>query len=43
MHKMAIPSLAALAFSGLAAADARIDLGDAQRVTRLFAFPTTAT
>ncbi|MBF8706452.1 hypothetical protein IR016_06575 [Pseudomonas putida] len=39
MHKMAIPSLAALAFSGLAAADARIDLGDAQRVTRLFAFP----
>ncbi|GLO28416.1 MULTISPECIES: hypothetical protein [Pseudomonas] len=39
MHKMALPSLAALAFSGLAAADARIDLGDAQRVTRLFAFP----
>ncbi|MBO9551694.1 hypothetical protein [Pseudomonas sp.] len=39
MHKTALPSLAALAFSGLALADARIDLGDAQRVTRLFAFP----
>ncbi|MFJ4111021.1 hypothetical protein [Pseudomonas sp. NPDC089758] len=39
MHKIALPSLAALAFSGLAAADAQLDLGDAQRVTRLFAFP----
>ncbi|WP_313202026.1 hypothetical protein [Pseudomonas sp.] len=39
MHKTAATSLAALAFSGLAMADARIDLGDAQRVTRLFAFP----
>jgi hypothetical protein len=32
--------LAALAFSGLAMADAQIDLGDAQRVTRLFAYPS---
>ncbi|MFJ4348299.1 hypothetical protein [Pseudomonas sp. NPDC089401] len=39
MHKVALSGLAALAFSGLAAADAHIDLGDAQRVTRLFAFP----
>ncbi|MFJ2981737.1 MULTISPECIES: hypothetical protein [unclassified Pseudomonas] len=39
MPRIALSSLAALAFSGLAAADARIDLGDAQRVTRLFAFP----
>ncbi|NIE74095.1 hypothetical protein F3J45_06500 [Pantoea sp. Ap-967] len=39
MHKIALSSLAALACSGLALADARIDLGDAQRVTRLFAFP----
>ncbi|MFJ4441735.1 hypothetical protein ACIPZ8_06550 [Pseudomonas sp. NPDC089422] len=39
MHKTAATCLAALAFSGLAMADARIDLGDAQRVTRLFAFP----
>jgi hypothetical protein len=39
MHKTALPSLAALAFSGLAMADAHIDLGDTQRVTRLFAFP----
>lgn len=39
MHKTAATSLAALAFSGLAMADAHIDLGDAQRVTRLFAFP----
>nr|WP_314616215.1 hypothetical protein [uncultured Pseudomonas sp.] len=39
MHKMALPSLAALAFSGVALADARIDLGDSQRVTRLFAYP----
>lgn len=39
MHKTAATSLAALAFSSLAMADARIDLGDAQRVTRLFAYP----
>ncbi|HGA2316564.1 TPA: hypothetical protein ACIRVE_001089 [Pseudomonas putida] len=39
MHKTAATGLAALAFSGLAMADAHIDLGDAQRVTRLFAFP----
>ncbi|MBJ9976738.1 hypothetical protein IAE35_10325 [Pseudomonas sp. S75] len=39
MHKLAAPTLAALAFSGLVQADARIDLGDTQRVTRLFAFP----
>lgn len=39
MQKMAVSGLAALAFSGLALADAQIDLGDAQRVTRLFAFP----
>lgn len=39
MHKIALSGLAALAFSGLAMADARIDLGDAQRVTRLFAYP----
>ncbi|MGJ7550766.1 hypothetical protein [Pseudomonas alloputida] len=39
MHKTALPILAVLAFSGLALADARIDLGDTQRVTRLFAFP----
>ncbi|WP_342650510.1 hypothetical protein [Pseudomonas sp. REB1044] len=39
MHKLAVSALAALAFSGLVQADARIDLGDAQRVTRLFAFP----
>jgi hypothetical protein len=39
MHNTFLPSLAALAFSGLALADARIDLGDTQRVTRLFAFP----
>ncbi|MFJ4154932.1 hypothetical protein ACIPZF_08980 [Pseudomonas sp. NPDC089752] len=39
MYKLALPSLAALAFTGFAAADAQIYLGDAQRVTRLFAFP----
>ncbi|WP_369988153.1 hypothetical protein [Pseudomonas xanthosomatis] len=39
MHKIALSGLAALAFSGLAMADARIDLGEAQRATRLFAFP----
>ncbi|MDH0733355.1 hypothetical protein N5F23_22795 [Pseudomonas sichuanensis] len=39
MHKIALSGLAALAFSGLAMADAQIDLGDAQRVTRLFAYP----
>ncbi|UVL88620.1 hypothetical protein [Pseudomonas sichuanensis] len=39
MHKIALSGLAALAFSGLALADAQIDLGDAQRVTRLFAYP----
>jgi hypothetical protein len=39
MHKIAATGLAALAFSSLACADAQIDLGDAQRVTRLFAFP----
>ncbi|KNX80159.1 hypothetical protein DA83_11945 [Pseudomonas sp. 250J] len=39
MHKIAVSGLAALAFSGLAMADAQIDLGDAQRVTRLFAYP----
>ncbi|WP_263224838.1 hypothetical protein [Pseudomonas alabamensis] len=39
MTKSALPGLAALAFCGLAMADAHIDLGDAQRVTRLFGFP----
>ncbi|QXI33165.1 hypothetical protein [Pseudomonas promysalinigenes] len=39
MHKIALSSLAALAFSGLALADAQIDLGDTQRATRLFAYP----
>jgi hypothetical protein len=39
MHKIALSGLAALAFSGLALADAQIDLGDTQRVTRLFAYP----
>lgn len=39
MHKTALSSLAAFAFSSLAMADARIDLGDTQRVARLFAFP----
>ncbi|WP_153788444.1 hypothetical protein [Pseudomonas sp. EMN2] len=39
MHKIALSGLAALAFNGLAMADAQIDLGDAQRVTRLFAYP----
>ncbi|MDF0730074.1 hypothetical protein P0Y43_04930 [Pseudomonas entomophila] len=39
MQKIAVSGLAALAFSGLAMADAQVDLGDAQRVTRLFAFP----
>jgi len=39
MHTTALSSLAVLAFSSLAMADARIDLGDTQRVARLFAFP----
>ena len=39
MHKIALSGLAALTFNGLAMADAQIDLGDAQRVTRLFAYP----
>ncbi|AZL70660.1 hypothetical protein [Pseudomonas oryziphila] len=39
MHKIALSGLAALAFSGLALADAQIELGDTQRVTRLFAYP----
>ncbi|MFB4394549.1 MULTISPECIES: hypothetical protein [unclassified Pseudomonas] len=39
MQKTAVSGLAALAFSGLVMADAHIDLGDAQRVTRLFAYP----
>lgn len=39
MHKIALSGLAALAFSGMALADAQIDLGDAKRVTRLFAYP----
>lgn len=39
MRTTALSAFTALAFSGLAMADAQIDLGDAQRVTRLFAFP----
>ncbi|UXH39350.1 hypothetical protein [Pseudomonas promysalinigenes] len=39
MHKIALSSFAALAFSSLALADAQIDLGDTQRATRLFAYP----
>ncbi|AGZ37095.1 hypothetical protein C4Q28_05080 [Pseudomonas sp. SWI6] len=39
MHKIALSSLAVVAFSSLALADAHIDLGDSQRVTRLFAYP----
>jgi hypothetical protein len=38
MYKITV-GLAALACSALAMADAQIDLGDTQRVTRLFAFP----
>jgi hypothetical protein len=39
MYKLVLLSVAVLAFCDQAMADAKIDLGDVQRVTRLFSYP----